>query len=65
MKKKSNLIAGLEELFTKKETAGLLKKSTVTIDRYRKQGILTSISIGGSVMFKRSEINRFIEEAGV
>ncbi len=65
MEKKSNLIVSLEELFTKQETAGLLKKSTGTIDRYRKQGILTSISVGGSVMFKRSEINRFIEEAGV
>ncbi len=55
----------LEKIYTKKETAWYLESSTATIDRLRKCGKISSIRIGGRIMFRENEILRFIEEAGV
>lgn len=49
-------------LYRKKEAASYLEISTCTLDRLRKQGLIKSKKIGGQIMFKSSEIERFLEE---
>jgi len=52
----------LDPVRTKKQTAHYLKCSPSTIDRLRRYGKLRSIKVGGRVMFRDSEIIRFLEE---
>lgn len=62
---KENKELGIEKLYTKRCAASILKVSTCTVDRLRKAGELRSLQIGGQVRIKESEIERFIEEAGL
>jgi len=52
----------LDQILTKRQVAIYLQSSQATIDRLRRSGQLKSIRVGGRVMFKQSEIVRFIEE---
>lgn len=49
-------------LLTKKETAQELGTSEATIDRLRKNGLLTSKKVLGQIMFDIGEIARFLSE---
>lgn len=49
-------------LLTKKETARELGTSEATIDRLRKNGLLTSKKVLGQIMFDIGEIARFLSE---
>jgi excisionase family DNA binding protein len=46
-----------EEYLTAKETAKLLKISSVTLNDYCKREFIPSYRVGGTVRFKRSEID--------
>lgn len=45
-----------EELMTLDEVCNWLKKSKVTIHKWKKTGILNSYSMGNKIYFKRSEV---------
>lgn len=47
-------------LLTKKETANELSVSEMTVDRLRKNGLLSSKKVLGQVMFSLDEIARFL-----
>ncbi|QSZ41356.1 helix-turn-helix domain-containing protein [Sulfurimonas aquatica] len=47
-------------LLTKKETAKELGTSEATIDRLRKNGLITSKKVLGQIMFSIDEIARFL-----
>ena len=48
-------------LFTKKEAAQFLSRSTTTIDRMRKEGKLLWVKVRGSIMFRRKDLEQFVE----
>jgi excisionase family DNA binding protein len=48
--------AEADELLTTKETASLLKVSTVTVWDWQKRGILTKHTVGNQVRYLRSEV---------
>src|SRR5712691_1144566 len=54
---------GMEQLYSPRETASLLKLSLKTLydRRWRRQWGLRSLRIGRSLRFRRSEIERFLE----
>lgn len=63
----SNFIQMLREnhgkmLLTKKETARELSTSEATIDRLRKEGLITSKKVLGQIMFTIDEVARFLSE---
>ena len=47
-------------LLDKREAAMLLKTSTVSIDRYRKMGLLPCRKFGSLVRFTQSDIDEFV-----
>ena len=47
-------------LLDKREAAALLKTSTISIDRYRKMGLLPCRRFGSLVRFTQSDIDAFI-----
>lgn len=49
------------ELFSREETAELLKISTRTLGRYKKAGLINPKVIGGKDLYTAEGINRFIE----
>ena len=49
------------ELLDKKETAAILRISTVSVDRLRKRGALGSRKVGRAVRFLAKDIESFIE----
>ena len=53
----------MEQLYSPRETASLLKLSLKTLydRRWRRQWGLRSLRIGRSLRFRRSEIERFLE----
>ena len=48
-------------LFTKREAAQFLSRSTTTIDRMRKEGRLLWVKVRGSIMFRRKDLEQFVE----
>ncbi len=48
-------------LFTKSEAAQFLSRSTTTIDRMRKEGKLLWVKVRGSIMFRRKDLEQFVE----
>lgn len=50
------------KLYTREETAELLKISTRTLGRYKKLGHIVPKCIGGKDVYTAEEINRFIEK---
>ena len=48
-------------LFTKREAAQFLSRSTTTIDRMRKEGKLLWVKVRGSIMFRRKDLEQFVE----
>jgi len=51
-----------KSLLSKKEAAEELSISITTLDRLRKQGLIRSKKIGGSILFTITEIATFIGE---
>lgn len=49
------------KLFTREETANILKISTRTLGRYKKAGHIIPKIIGGKDLYTSEEINKFIE----
>lgn len=49
------------KLFSRIETAKLLKISTRTLGRYKKAGLINPKIIGGKDLYTLEEINNFIE----
>jgi hypothetical protein len=54
-------LAEVIKLFSRKETAALLKISLTTLTRYKKTKAITPKTIGGKDLYTLEEINRFIE----
>ena len=50
-----------ERLISKKEAARLLGCSKVTIDNYRRAGVLDAIKLGKAVRFKRGDVLAVVE----
>lgn len=53
----------MEKLFKVKEAAKLLRISRATLYRLMKQGVVRAIKIGGTVLFKESDLNDLIERS--
>ena len=51
-----------KSLLSKKEAAEELSISITTLDRLRKQGLIRSKKVGGSILFTITEIATFIGE---
>ena len=49
------------KLFSRTETAEILKISTRTLGRYKKAGLINPKIIGGKDLYTSEEINKFIE----
>lgn len=53
------------KLLTKSEASRFLRCSSRTVDRYRAQGIIRAVKLGGKALFKESDlqavVNRHIE----
>ncbi|MBV4429398.1 helix-turn-helix domain-containing protein [Clostridium tyrobutyricum] len=49
------------KLFSRIETAKILKISTRTLGRYKKAGLINPKVIGGKDLYTSEEINKFIE----
>lgn len=49
------------KFYTVKEVAIILKKDNQTIRRYEKKGDLKGIRVGGSLLFKKEDLEKFIE----
>ena len=54
-------IKTMEKLYTIKEACEILKVSRATLYRIIGKQDLLPVKVGGSVRFKESELNRFIE----
>ena len=50
-------------LLTKKETAQELSVSEASLDRMRKQGLITSKKVLGQIMFNIGEVSRFLADS--
>jgi len=52
-----------ETLLTRKETAALLRVSLSTLERWEQSGLLTPIRLGGTVRYRRTDIDALLEAA--
>ncbi len=53
----------LVKLLTKPEAAKILRRSSPSVDRLRKQGALAWRQVGGRVLFSTDDLESFIEQA--
>jgi excisionase family DNA binding protein len=51
----------LEQLYTFKEVAELLKVTRITLERWEKQGILKTVRINNKPRVKESELKRLMK----
>ena len=51
----------MDEILTTAETADLLRISRSTLDRLRGRGCIHPTKIGGQVMYRSSEIRRYLD----
>ncbi len=52
---------GNDDVMTIQEVLKLLKISRTTLHRLRTEGVIPSYKIGGSVRFKRNEIEEYLD----
>lgn len=50
------------QLLTRKETAGLLQVSLVTLDDWSKKGFLQSYRIGNRIRYKKEEVEKSLQQ---
>lgn len=55
----------IEKLLTKREVADLLNISQSTLNRWMAEGVLPYIKFQQAVRFKKSDIDKFLEEKTV
>jgi excisionase family DNA binding protein len=53
------------ELLTAAEVAKTLRVSTMTVYRWGQNGTLPSITVGGTIRFRRSDVDALLESDGV
>jgi excisionase family DNA binding protein len=54
--------AASDDLLTRREVAGRLKKTPRTIDSYIRKGFLPAIKVGRSILFQWSEVEKHLAE---
>lgn len=53
----------VDGLLSRKAMAMRLSTSTKSLDRLRKRGLINWLRVGGKVMFRESELERFLASA--
>ena len=51
-----------DDLLTREEVAKAFRVTVPTIDKYRNQGLMTFVRIGGMVRIRRKHVQEFIEQ---